>query len=333
MYHNDIDNLDVEAVHPDDFASEHPEAEEVDALTRDAIERYLQDIGRVPLLSAADEVALAMRMERGAAATRRLATDEQFDLQVRRALEADVSSGAEARHRLTQANLRLVVSIAKKYVGRGLSLLDLIQEGNIGLMRAVEKFDYHRGNRFSTYATWWIRQGITRALADQSRTIRLPVHLGESLGQIKRATEQLTQALGRPPTAEEIADALSQPIERVARALEAARRPLSLETPVGEDAEHTLRDVVSNTAAPNATEVVAHQLLQRDLAAVLTHLSERERTIIELRYGLKDGRRRTLEEVGHMLGMTRERARQIEAIALNRLRDLDVAQHLREYLD
>ena len=301
--------------------------------TLDSVQHYLQEIGRVPLLSAAEEVELAERMERGEAATRRLESAEVMSRQLRSALHADVISGQEARRHLIQANLRLVVSIAKKYVGRGLSLLDLIQEGNIGLMRAVEKFDYHKGNRFSTYATWWIRQAVTRAIAEQGRTIRLPVHMSESVGQVKRAAERLAQALERQPTTEEIATALGQPIERIERVLEAARRPVSLETPVGEDGEHTLGDFLQDDELPTPAEFASQQLLRRDLAAALDHLNERERRIIDLRYGLADGQRRTLEEVGKVLGMTRERARQIEAEALRRLRAPEIGQHLRDYLE
>jgi RNA polymerase primary sigma factor len=293
----------------------------------------LQEIGRVSLLSALEEVELAERMERGKAASQRLASAEELSGQLRTALRVDVISGQEARRHLIQANLRLVVSIAKKYVGRGLALLDLIQEGNIGLMRAVEKFDYHKGNRFSTYATWWIRQAVTRAIAEQGRTIRLPVHMSESVGQVKRAAERLSQALERQPSAEEIAVALGQPLDRVERVLEAARRPVSLETPVGEDGEHTLGDFLQDDELPTPADFASQQLLRRDLAAALEHLNERERRIIDLRYGLADGQRRTLEEVGTVLGMTRERARQIEAEALRRLRAPEVGQHLRDYLE
>jgi RNA polymerase primary sigma factor len=301
--------------------------------TFDSVQHYLHEIGRVPLLNAAEEVELAERIERGREAERRLAATEKVRPPLRAALEADIAAGQEARRQLIQANLRLVVSIAKKYVGHGLALLDLIQEGNLGLMRAVEKFDHHRGNRFSTYATWWIRQAVTRALAEQSRTIRLPVHMGEAVGRVRRAAERLAQALGRQPTAEEIATALGQPVVRIEQVLEAARRPISLELPLDAESDRRLGDALPDDQQPAAADVVARQLLRRDLARALDHLSARERRIIDLRYGLADGRRRTLEEVGQALGMTRERARQIEAEALRRLRDLEVGRHLRDYLE
>jgi RNA polymerase primary sigma factor len=299
----------------------------------DSIQNYLQEIGRVSLLNAAEEIHLAERMERANAAAERLASEEQLSFVLRTTLLADVTSGQDARRHLIQANLRLVVSIAKKYIGRGLSLLDLIQEGNIGLMRAVEKFDYHKGNRFSTYATWWIRQAVTRSIAEQGRTIRLPVHMSESVGQVKRTAERLSQVLERQPTAEEISTALGQPLDRIERILEAARRPVSLETPVGEEGEHTLGDFLPDDELPTPADFASQQLLRQDLAVALGHLNERERRIIDLRYGLADGERRTLEEVGRALGMTRERARQIEAEALRRLRAPEVGQHLRDYLE
>jgi len=301
--------------------------------TPDAVQHYLQEIGRVSLLTAYEEVDLSERIERGDAAEERLAEAVEISLQLRRSLEREVEIGNDARRHLIQANLRLVVSIAKKYVGRGLSLLDLIQEGNIGLMRAVEKFDHRKGNRFSTYATWWIRQAVTRSIAEQGRTIRLPVHMSESVSQVKRTAERLSQSLERQPSAEEIAIALGQPVDRIERVLEAARRPVSLETPVGDEGEHTLGDFLPDDDLPTPGDFASAQLLRQDLSAALDHLNERERRIIDLRYGLVDGRRRTLEEVGRTLGMTRERARQIEAEALRRLRSPDVGQHLRDYLE
>jgi RNA polymerase primary sigma factor len=317
----------------EDLAHESQEQAKSGEPALDPVQHYLQEIGRVALLTAKEEVLLAERIERGNAAQLQAEELAELTLTLRRSLEQEIAQGKDARRHLIQANLRLVVSIAKKYVGRGLSLLDLIQEGNIGLMRAVEKFDYRKGNRFSTYATWWIRQAVTRAIAEQGRTIRLPVHMSESVGQVKRTSERLAQSLERQPTAEEIAIALGQPIERIQRVLEAARRPVSLETPVGDEGEHTLGDFLPDDELPSPGEFASAQLLRQDLSAALDHLSERERRIIDLRYGLVDGRRRTLEEVGRALGMTRERARQIEAEALRRLRSPDVGQHLRDYLE
>jgi RNA polymerase primary sigma factor len=299
----------------------------------DAVQHYLQEIGRVSLLTASEEVELAERMERGDAARLRLEAGEADNPQLTQALTHDMQQGKEARRHLIQANLRLVVSIAKKYIGRGLTMLDLIQEGNIGLMRAVEKFDHRKGNRFSTYATWWIRQAVTRAIAEQGRTIRLPVHMSESVSQVRRAAERLSQSLERQPTPEEIALALGQSVERIQKVLDASRRPISLETPVGDEGEHTLGDFLQDDEIPSPTETAAAQMLSSDLANAMQHLSERERRILDLRYGLADGQRRTLEEVGKALGMTRERARQIEVEALRRLRQPEVGLHLRDYLE
>jgi RNA polymerase primary sigma factor len=329
---------DLNSVDPISFMIEALTSNRADDLladesTRDTVQHYLQEIGRVPLLSAAQEVDLAEQIERGRVAEHRRVSAEELSPPLRLALQADVLAGEEARRQLIQANLRLVVSIAKKYLGHGLALLDLIQEGNIGLMRAVDKFDHRRGNRFSTYATWWIRQAVTRALADQSRTIRLPVHMAEAVGRVRSTAEQLAQRLERQPTTEEIATALGQPIERIAQVLEASRRPISLETPLDVEGERRLGDALPDDEQPAPAETVARQLLRRDMQRALDHLSDRERRIIDLRYGLTDGQRRTLDEVGRALGMTRERARQIEAIALRRLRDLDVGRQLRDYLE
>jgi RNA polymerase primary sigma factor len=301
--------------------------------TPDAVDHYLREIGRVPLLNAAEEVELAERIARGVSAAKRLASAAPNDPQLRAALCADVERGDAARHHLIQANLRLVVSIAKKYVGHGMSLLDLIQEGNLGLMRAADTFDVSKGNRFSTYATWWIRQAVSRALAEKGRTIRLPVHLGEDVGKVKRASERLGQALGRPLSVEELAEDLGLSQSRVATMLKASRLPISLETPVGEEGDQTLGDFVEDRAQTSPIEAVAQRLMQRDILAALDILSERERRILTLRYGIADGRHRTLEEVGRELGMTRERARQIEAEALQRLRTSDVGSQLRDYLE
>jgi RNA polymerase primary sigma factor len=300
--------------------------------TFDDIQAYLNEIGRVPLLTFAEEVELAERLARGVAAKERLASHTNLTPAVCAALQADIDQGEAARHHLTQANLRLVVSIAKKYIGRGLSLMDLIQEGNIGLMRAVEKYDPTRGNRFSTYATWWIRQAVSRALAERSRTIRLPVHLTESIGQVKRATNQLAQALERQPTAEELAVALGQPLDKITRVLEAMRQPISLETPVGEEQENTLGSLIADQNQEQPVEAASRELLRQDMAVALGELTERERRVLSLRYGLIDGRHRTLEEVGRAIGMTRERARQIEAEAMRRLRTSETWRHLRDYL-
>lgn len=320
----------------DEISDQHPEADIEATAERsmlDAVQHYLQEIGRVSLLTASEEIELSERMERGAAARKRLDSNEEISAQLYAALQTDVCSGTDARQHLIQANLRLVVSIAKKYAGRGLPLLDLVQEGNIGLMRAVEKFDHRKGNRFSTYATWWIRQAVTRAIAEQGRTIRLPVHMSESVSLVRRTSEKLSQTLERQPTPEEIALALAQPIERIKRVLDASRRAVSLETPVGDEGEHTLGDFLQDEEVANPTEFAAQRMLCNDLAYALAHLSERERRIIGLRYGLIDGQRRTLEEVGKALGMTRERARQIEVEALRRLRQPEIGLHLRDYLE
>ncbi|MFO7170265.1 MAG: sigma-70 family RNA polymerase sigma factor [Chloroflexota bacterium] len=299
----------------------------------DTIDMYLREIGRTSLLTAAEEVELGKRMERGAQAAERLEREgDELPSQLRAALEAEVADGISARQYLVQANLRLVVSIAKKFVGQGLSLTDLIQEGNLGLLRAAEKFDYARGFRFSTYATWWIRQAVMRGLAEQSRTIRLPVHMSESLWQLKRTTERLSKALERQPTPQELADALGQPVEKVVRTLEAIRRPISLATPVGEAGESTLGDLVEDTRSESPAEAAAGTMMRHDLEAALEILPERERKILTLRYGLADGQHRTLEEVGRQMGMTRERARQLEAQALRTLRSSEASKHLRDYL-
>ena len=301
--------------------------------TMDAIQSYLNEIGRVSLLNAAEEIELAQQMERGHAAERRLASHEVLPTPLRTALRTDVMRGKDARSRLIQSNLRLVVSIAKKYIGRGLTLLDLIQEGNIGLMRAVEKFDYTKGNRFSTYATWWIRQAVTRSISEYGRTIRLPVHLGDSISQIRRTSERLSHTLGRTPTHEEIAAELGLTVEKVTSALAASRQPVSLATPVGEDGESTLGEFIEDRTHASPAEAAAQSLMQQDLAEALETLTERERRVLSLRYGILDGRHRTLEEVGKEMGMTRERARQIESEALRRLRGSELGSQLRDYLN
>ncbi len=298
----------------------------------DSVRLYLQEIGETSLLSMEEEVWLATRMERGKAAEARLQerglTEEDLT-----DLELDRKDGDAARAHLIQANLRLVVSVAKKYVGRGLSFLDLIQEGNIGLMKATDKFDYHRGFKFSTYATWWIRQAITRAISDQSRTIRLPVHVGETINRVKKTSHRLQQIFEREPTQEEIARAMSITDDKVRQVFDVSRHPVSLEAPVGSDGDAFLGDFIEDDTMPAPLELASQQLLKAQIGSALDRLSERERRIVVLRYGLEDGRFRTLEEVGRDFGITRERIRQIEAKALRKLRHPDSSQPLRGYLD
>jgi len=299
----------------------------------DPVRLYLHEIGQVALLTAAQEVELAQQIEAGALARQRLDQALYHSWQEHAALERQYARGCDARQRLIQANLRLVVSIAKKYRSYGLTIMDLVQEGNIGLMRAVEKFDYTRGHKFSTYATWWIRQAVTRAIADQGRTIRLPVHMNDAIGKVKRAALALQQVLSREPTAEEIAATMGISTTKVRHVLEAARYPLSLEVPVGPDGEGHIGDFIEDDNAIPPDEVAAASLLRTQLEEVLQKLPERERKIIQLRYGLNDGRYRTLEEVGMEFGITRERVRQIEAVALRRLRHPYLGKELRGYLD
>ncbi len=299
----------------------------------DPVRLYLHEIGQVALLTAAQEVELAQQIAAGALARQRLDQAMYRSWQEHAALECQYVCGCDARQRLIQANLRLVVSIAKKYRSYGLAIMDLVQEGNIGLMRAVEKFDYTRGHKFSTYATWWIRQAVTRALADQGRTIRLPVHMNEAIGKVKRAAYALHQMLSREPTAEEIADALSISATKVRQILEAARYPLSLEVPVGSEGEGRIGDYIEDAGAIPPDEVAAGSLLRTQIEEVLQKLPERERKILQLRYGLNDGRYHTLEEVGVEFGITRERVRQIETVALRRLRHPYLGKRLRGYLD
>jgi RNA polymerase primary sigma factor len=272
----------------------------------DPVRMYLREIGRVPLLTAAQEVALAHRMEMG---------DE------------------EARRHLTEANLRLVVSVAKKYIGRGMSLLDLIQEGNIGLIRAVEKFDYHKGFKFSTYATWWIRQAITRAIADQARTIRIPVHMVETINRLIRTSRRLVQELGRDPTSDEIAREMGLLPEKVREIQKISQEPVSLETPIGEEEDSHLGDFIEDQKALAPADAASHQLLKEQVEDVLDSLTQRERRVLQLRFGLDDGRSRTLEEVGREFGVTRERIRQIEAKALRKLRHPSRSKKLKDYLE
>ena len=288
----------------------------------DPVRMYLREIGRVPLLSAEEEVKLAQRMERGKA--------ERLKPSPNRRL---IDDGEEAQRRLTEANLRLVVSVAKKYIGRGMSLLDLIQEGNIGLIRAVEKFDYTKGYKFSTYATWWIRQAITRAIADQARTIRIPVHMVETINRLIRISRRLLQDLGREPTSEEIAEQMDITAEKVREIIKVSQEPVSLETPIGEEDDSHLGDFIEDHTALAPADAASHQLLKEQVEDVLDSLTERERKVLQLRFGLDDGRSRTLEEVGKEFHVTRERIRQIEAKALRKLRHPSRSRKLKDYLD
>jgi len=298
----------------------------------DSVRLYLQEIGETDLLTMQEEVWLSTRMERGKMAETRLEERTLTDDE-RWSLTADKEDGDAARAHLIQANLRLVVSVAKKYVGRGLSFLDLIQEGNIGLMKATDKFDYHRGYKFSTYATWWIRQAITRAISDQSRTIRLPVHVGETINRVKKTSHRLQQILEREPTQVEIARAMAVTDDKVRQVLDVARHPVSLEAPVGSEGDAFLGDFIEDETMPAPLELASQQLLKAQIGDALDKLSDRERRIIVLRYGLDDGRFRTLEEVGRDFGITRERIRQIEAKALRKLRHPSSSTRLQGYLD
>lgn len=298
----------------------------------DLFRQYLREIGRIPLLTAADEVELARRVEAGLFAEERLArTDPDSQLAVD--LDTLVVLGRMAKRRLIEANLRLVVSVAKRYVGRGLTMLDLVQEGNLGLIRAVEKFDYARGYKFSTYATWWIRQAMSRALADQARTIRVPVHVVELINRVVRVQRRMLQERGCEPTSEEVAAQLDLAPERVSEVLRLAQEPVSLHAPVGEEDDVALGDLIEDGDATSPVESAAFLLLREHLEAVLSTLGERERKVVQLRYGLVDGRPRTLEEIGRIFGVTRERIRQIESKTLNKLRDHAFADQLRGYLD
>ncbi|MBW3647227.1 MAG: RNA polymerase sigma factor RpoD [Actinobacteria bacterium] len=302
------------------------------AASSDPVRLYLRQIGKVALLTAADEVELSKAIEAGLFAAERLA-EPGLSGATRRDLEALRALGVVAKRHLVEANLRLVVSIAKRYVGRGMLFLDLIQEGNLGLIRAVEKFDYTKGFKFSTYATWWIRQAITRAIADQARTIRIPVHMVETINKLVRLQRQLLQNLGREPTAEELGRELDLPPYRVLQIQKLAQEPVSLDTPIGEAEDSHLGDFIEDVDAVRPGDAASFLLLQEQLAAVLHDLSERERQVIELRFGLVDGRPCTLEEVGQKFGVTRERVRQIESKTLLKLRHPSRAAKLRDYLD
>ncbi len=299
----------------------------------DLFRQYLREIGRIPLLTAAEEVELARRVEAGLFAEERLAAFPDLDSQLAFDLDQLVVRGRVAKRRLIEANLRLVVSVAKRYIGRGLTMLDLVQEGNLGLIRAVEKFDYARGYKFSTYATWWIRQAMSRALADQARTIRVPVHVVELINRVVRVQRRLLQERGCEPTMEEVAVQLELTPERVREVLRLAQEPVSLHAPVGEEDDVSLGDLIEDGDAASPVESAAFLLLREHLEAVLSTLGERERKVVQLRYGLADGRPRTLEEIGGIFGVTRERIRQIESKTLGKLRDHTFAEQLRGYLD
>lgn len=311
----------------------------------DPVRMYLKEIGKVPLLSAEEEIELAQKMETGNVAAEKIQilksrieeTDDEAEKEEIRAeikeLQKDEGVGAEAKKRLAEANLRLVVSIAKRYVGRGMLFLDLIQEGNLGLIKAVEKFDYRKGYKFSTYATWWIRQAITRAIADQARTIRIPVHMVETINKLIRVSRQLLQELGREPTPEEIAEVMNMPVDRVREILKISQEPVSLETPIGEEEDSHLGDFIKDDNVPVPADAAAFTLLKEQLEEVLGTLTEREQKVLTLRFGLEDGRARTLEEVGKEFNVTRERIRQIEAKALRKLRHPSRSRKLKDYLE
>ena len=332
---DDEDEIEVEKIDlsvPDGVSIEDP------------VRMYLKEIGKVPLLSAEEEIELAKNMEAGAVAKEKIAilksreenaTEEEL-AEIKeeiKNLQKDLDAGDEAKKRLAEANLRLVVSIAKRYVGRGMLFLDLIQEGNLGLIKAVEKFDYRKGYKFSTYATWWIRQAITRAIADQARTIRIPVHMVETINKLIRVSRQLLQELGREPSPEEIAAEMNMPVERVREILKISQEPVSLETPIGEEEDSHLGDFIQDDNVPVPADAAAFTLLKEQLEEVLGTLTEREQKVLTLRFGLEDGRARTLEEVGKEFNVTRERIRQIEAKALRKLCHPSRSRKLKDYLE
>ena len=306
-------------------------------LTGDPVRMYLKEIGKVDLLTAADEVDLAMKIEAGLDATDKLEAADRGELSLTRAEMRRLSRveqvGLEAKQALISANLRLVVSIAKRYVGRGMLFLDLIQEGNLGLIRAVEKFDYEKGFKFSTYATWWIRQAITRAIADQARTIRIPVHMVETINKLVRVQRQLLQDLGRDPTPEEIGEEMGISADRVREIQKISQEPVSLETPIGEEEDSQLGDFIEDSQAVVPPDAASFSMLQEQLSQVLDSLADRERKVIELRFGLVDGNPRTLEEVGRVFGVTRERIRQIESKTLAKLRHPSRSSKLKGYIE
>ena len=306
--------------------------------TDDPVRMYLKEIGKVNLLSSDEEIELAQAMDAGNAAKEQLAelqaAGEEIPAEVQAELDKAIKKGERAKQRLAEANLRLVVSIAKRYVGRGMQFLDLIQEGNLGLIKAVEKFDYTKGYKFSTYATWWIRQAITRAIADQARTIRIPVHMVETINKVIRVSRQLLQELGHDPTPEEIAEEMSMPVERVREILKIAQEPVSLETPIGEEEDSHLGDFIPDEDASEPAEAASFTLLKEQLVEVLSTLTPREEKVLKLRFGIEDGRTRTLEEVGKEFNVTRERIRQIEAKALRKLlRHPSRSKKLKDFLN
>ena len=345
---NDDDDDDDEIILDDD---DEVEVENIDlsvpdgVSVEDPVRMYLKEIGKVPLLSAEEEINLAQRMEEGNVATEKIqllkarmeeAEDEAEKAEIQeeiKAMQKDIDLGSDAKKRLAEANLRLVVSIAKRYVGRGMLFLDLIQEGNLGLIKAVEKFDYRKGYKFSTYATWWIRQAITRAIADQARTIRIPVHMVETINKLIRVSRQLLQDLGREPSPEEIAAEMNMPVDRVREILKISQEPVSLETPIGEEEDSHLGDFIKDDNVPVPADAAAFTLLKEQLEEVLGTLTEREQKVLTLRFGLEDGRARTLEEVGKEFNVTRERIRQIEAKALRKLRHPSRSRKLKDYLE
>jgi RNA polymerase primary sigma factor len=327
---------DSELAEEEDEADIVPE-EDTSGPSTDLVRAYLKEIGRVALLNAEQEVSLAKRIEAGLFAAERLRQCDSGETKLTKAVRKDydwlTADGQRAKDHLLEANLRLVVSVAKRYTGRGMAFLDLIQEGNLGLIRAVEKFDYTKGYKFSTYATWWIRQAITRAMADQARTIRIPVHMVEQINKLTRVQRQMLQDLGREPTPDELAKELDMTPDKVVEIQGYAREPVSLEQNVGDEGDSQLGDFIEDADAPIAAEVVSFGLLQRELDSVLKTLPEREAAVVALRFGLTDGQPRTLDEIGKEFGLTRERIRQIEAKTLSKLRHPSRSQKLRDYLE
>ena len=355
LEHNNVDVLRISEDEDDDEIilddEEEVEVEKIDlsvpdgVSVEDPVRMYLKEIGKVPLLSAEEEIELAKKMEAGSVAEEKIsllktrmeeseddAEKDEIKAEIKE-LQKEVDWGDDAKKRLAEANLRLVVSIAKRYVGRGMLFLDLIQEGNPGLIKAVEKFDYRKGYKFSTYATWWIRQAITRAIADQARTIRIPVHMVETINKLIRVSRQLLQKLGREPSPEEIAAEMNMPVDRVREILKISQEPVSLETPIGEEEDSHLGDFIKDDNVPVPADAAAFTLLKEQLEEVLGTLTEREQKVLTLRFGLEDGRARTLEEVGKEFNVTRERIRQIEAKALRKLRHPSRSRKLKDYLE